>query len=178
MSLIPFEGTTIIYNRAYYLHKGIASYGFIDESFALLNQRFSPMLAHQHNGTLWEEWWLNGSGRTGKFVDNGRTRSDAQTESAFAPALFAEYLLGVTPIDVGMKTILVKKMPHSIKDISGSMPTPFGLVNIQWKIKADEHGELMVDVPKGVELIVDLSTMNGQQGEMKKLTAGQHTVNF
>jgi hypothetical protein len=174
----PNGMTVVSPAMSYYLHKGIANYGFIDESFALLNQRFSPMLAPQYNGTLWEEWWLNGTGRSGKFVDNGRTRSDAQTESAFAPALFAEYILGVRPIEFGMKTLLIKRMPHSIKDISGLVPTPFGLVKVEWQNNANNHGKLKVDIPKNIELVIDLSMMNGKQGELKKLTAGQHTVNF
>ena len=37
------------------------------------------------NGTLWEEWWRNGTGRTGEFQK--RTRSDAQTESVFPPTV-------------------------------------------------------------------------------------------
>ena len=81
---------------SYFLHQGIAYYGHVDASFDLLRKRFDHMLASQHNGTLWEEWWLDGTGRSGKF-DSRQTRSDAQTESAFIPALFAEFLLGVKP---------------------------------------------------------------------------------
>ncbi len=163
---------------SYFLHKGLANYGYIDQSFTLFKRRFDKMLNENSQGTLWEEWWLNGTGRSGTFIDNGRTRSSAQTESAFAPALFAEYLLGVTPVDIGMKTIMVKRMQHKIKDMAGAVPTPFGILNIEWQIKENDHGVLIVEVPKGVELIVDLSTMNGKPGEIQKLAVGQHKLSF
>ena len=53
---------------SYFLHKGIAQYGHVDASFDLLRKRFDHMLAPQYNGTLWEEWWLDGTGRTGNWT--------------------------------------------------------------------------------------------------------------
>ena len=72
---------------SYFLHKGLCEYGYVEESFELLRSRFDKMLKPEHNGTLWEEWWIKGTGRSGKF-NSTKTRSDAQTESAFPPALF------------------------------------------------------------------------------------------
>ena len=72
------------------------------------------MLAPEHNGTLWEEWWLKGTGRTGKF-NSTKTRSDAQTESCFPPALFGEYLLGVQPIKPGFEEVVISLCSSDFK---------------------------------------------------------------
>jgi len=100
------SGITLVTSAmSYFLHKGLCNFGFIDESFELFRSRFDKMLQPEYNGTLWEEWWLDGTGRSGKFQGE-RTRSDARTESAFAPALFAEFLLGVKVTKPGMKEAL------------------------------------------------------------------------
>tara|TARA_B100001093_G_scaffold109462_1_gene101738 strand:- start:653 stop:1108 length:456 start_codon:yes stop_codon:yes gene_type:complete len=92
---------------SYFLHKGIAYFGGVDASFDLLRKRFDHVLAPKHNGTLWEEWWMDGTGRSGKF-DSRQTRSDAQNESEFIPALFAEFLLGINPLIPEMKLMSVE----------------------------------------------------------------------
>jgi len=167
--------TVVTPAMSYYLHKGIANYGYIDESFALLNQRFSHMLAPQTNGTLWEEWWLNGTGRSGKFVDNGRTRSDAQTESAFAPALFAEFLVGLEPISPGMTTIKLVNRQHSIKDIAATIPTPNGKLKVSWLKEANQK-KLKITIPKGVQVALDSVTFSGNSYAGTTLSEGVHQL--
>lgn len=163
--------TVVTPAMSYYLHKGIANYGFIDESFALLNQRFEHMLEPQYNGTLWEEWWLNGTGRSGKFVDNDRTRSDAQTESAFSPALFAQFLVGVEPISPGMKTIKLTNRHHSIKDLTAEIPTPNGKLKVAWLVENDNK-HLKLTIPKGVQVELDSSSFFGNSYAGTTLSEG------
>ncbi len=165
--------TVVTPAMSYYLHKGIANYGYIDESFALLNQRFSPMLAPQTNGTLWEEWWLNGTGRSGKFVDNGRTRSDAQTESAFAPALFAQFLVGVEPMSPGLEKIKLFNRQHSVKDISAIIPTPYGELSVTWLVDNDEK-QLKLNIPKGIQVELDSVTFSENSFAGAMLSEGDH----
>ena len=66
---------------SYFLHKGLCEYGYTDESFELFRRRFDKMLAPTTNQTLWEEWWVDSTGRSGRRMP--KSRSDAQTESAF-----------------------------------------------------------------------------------------------
>ncbi|NRB64189.1 MAG: family 78 glycoside hydrolase catalytic domain, partial [Saprospiraceae bacterium] len=84
---------------SYFLHKGLCEYDQIDASFSLFNKRFDKMLQPQYNGTLWEEWWLDATGRSGRLTP--KPRSDAHTESAFPPALIGNYLLGIEPTQPG-----------------------------------------------------------------------------
>ena len=86
---------------SYFLHAGLCEAGAVDASWELAWNRFEHMLEPQSNGTLWEEWWLGGSGRSGVFRPVPSGRSDAQTESAFFPGLFARYVLGIEPTEPG-----------------------------------------------------------------------------
>lgn len=142
---------------SYFLHKGLCNYGYVDESFELFQRRFDKMLQPGYNGTLWEEWWLDGTGRTGKF-QGGRTRSDAQTESAFAPALFAEYLLGVTPTAPGMKEVVISRKQQGM-NIEGKTPTPSGILLVKWKYTKENKGSLEVEVPANTIAKVDLKSL-------------------
>ena len=116
---------------SYFLHKGLCDFGYVNESFDLFKLRFDKMLENNHNGTLWEEWWLDATGRSGQ-LSKIKTRSDAQTESAFAPALFAEFLLGLKVIKPGMSIVEISKPETTIKHIQASVPTPQGDLEIEW----------------------------------------------
>ncbi|TMU57319.1 family 78 glycoside hydrolase catalytic domain [Flagellimonas algicola] len=143
---------------SYYLHKGLADYGYIDESFELLRSRFDKMLALNTNGTLWEEWRLDGTGRSGE-LEIGRTRSDAQTESAFMPELFAKYLLGVVPTKPGMKEIKIYRPKSNINQLEGSVPSPQGNLWVKWDIEMDGVKSLRLDIPGQMKLKLDLKSL-------------------
>lgn len=176
---------------SYFLHKGLSDYGYVDESFSLFRRRFDMMLDESTNQTLWEEWWLDGSGRTGKFM-GGRTRSDAQTESAFPPALFAEYLLGLKVTQPGMREIEISCPDSEIKNINADVPTPLGNLNIEWNFDKNNGGELLVDVQEEMELKVNLDSfkakkiasfiLDGKTIETQNSTVilknGKHSIRF
>lgn len=140
---------------SYFLHKGLCEYGYIDESFELFRRRFDMMLDENTNQTLWEEWWLDGTGRTGKF-QGGRTRSDAQTESAFPPALFAEYLVGIQVTKPGMKEVQIKKTKTSLTNIESIIPSPEGDLFVKWN---NSDGELELDIPGEMLVKLDLNSL-------------------
>jgi hypothetical protein len=142
---------------SYFLHKGLCGNGYIDESLEMFRNRFDKMLQPQYNGTLWEEWWLDAIGRSGK-LQKGRTRSDAQTESAFPPALFAEFLLGLEVTEPGMREIEIKRPATEIKNIESLIPTPRGNVKVEWKID-DEKGNLILNIPDETKVKVPRSSL-------------------
>ena len=149
---------------SYFLHKGIAQYGHVDASFDLLRKRFDHMLAPQYNGTLWEEWWPDGTGRGGK-LDNRITRSDAQTESAFMPALFAEFLLGVKPSMPGMKEMTLEMPQTKIKKINSGIPTPLGHFVVKWNRTNAREKLLQLKVPEGMVVRLDLKSLEITAGK-------------
>ena len=138
---------------SYFLLKGLAYYGYEEASLELLHERFKKMLDKNTNQTLWEEWWLDGSGRTGKFM-GGRTRSDAQTESVFPPALFTEFLLGINPTKPGLKEFTLVKPSVNSKNIKATLPTPNGLLKINWSLK--NQCILKLTIPKST--LINLNT--------------------
>jgi hypothetical protein len=153
---------------SYFLHKGIAQYGHVDASFDLLRRRFDHMLAPQFNGTLWEEWWLDGTGRSGK-LDNRITRSDAQTESAFMPALFAEFLLGVQPSIPGMKEVIIQVPQTKIKKIASVVPSPLGILNVNWNRANSKEKILQLKIPMGMKAKLDLESFKIPLGKTIKI---------
>jgi hypothetical protein len=139
------------------LLQGLCHIGELDLAIGMLTERFEPMLANGDNGTLWEEWWLHGTGRGGKFARmNGR--SDAQTESAFAPWIFARYVLGLEPRGIGCNEVVIRYLPADRMDRrSGSIPTPLGTFGIQWT-KEGRHISCNVSSPSGIRVRLDLAS--------------------
>ena len=144
---------------SYFLHEGLAANGYEKASMKLLHDRFKPMLKNDTNRTLWEEWWRDGTGRTGKFQK--RTRSDAQTESVFPPALIAKYVFGLQATKPGMKEIVITKPNFNFKSIEGEFPTPHGLVSVNWEIK--NKSILNIKVPKGIIAKIDIESLNNNK---------------
>jgi alpha-L-rhamnosidase len=133
---------------SYFLHAGLCETGYTDESLDLLYERFAHMLEPQKNGTLWEEWWLDGTGRSGSFRPFPQGRSDAQTESSFPPALFTRYLLGIEPVEPGMRKVLIHPVSSKL-ECKGAIPTPSGLLEVEWK-----GSEVAVKAPDGIEVVL------------------------
>ncbi len=162
---------------SYFLHKGLAENGYIDESLNMLHQRFKRMLNPETNGTLWEEWWRNGTGRTGKFQE--RTRSDAQTESVFPPALFVKYLLGITVTKPGIKEIEITKPNTSLTQIEAEIPIKSEFLFIEWNL--DSENKLFLRIPSGTKVKLDLQSLKSTKNIIinnKLLNEGQYQKDF
>jgi hypothetical protein len=175
---------------SYFLHKGICEAGYVEESFRQFRERFDKMLLPGTNQTLWEEWFVDGTGRTGKLQK--KTRSDAQTESAFPPALIVKYIFGLEPLSPGMQEIGLSLTQSGIPEISGSFPTVHGELRLSIKLSAGK-GEMSLTIPPGVKIIVDLDSfkdlgytlpsLNGEQvfygpGKTLTLEKGDHILRF
>ena len=170
---------------SYFFHKGLCEQGYIDESFSMFRQRFDKML-NFGNHTLWEEWWLDGSGRSGTFVKM-LTRSDAQTESSFFPALAAEYLVGVKPLAPGLQKVALNYVNTQIKDIDANIPSTYGNIHIQRKMNGTTSGVIQVTIPQGVTLDLQTATFPSEvtvdgksikDKQVYELNAGQHQIEF
>lgn len=148
--------TVVTPAMSYFLHKGLANYGYVDESLGLFRRRFNKMLLPNTNQTLFEEWWLDKTGRSGKVKPT--SRSDAQTESCFPPALFGEFLLGVKPTQPGMKEVEIYRTSSSLTHIEGQVPSPYGLLAVNWVFEKT-GGELKIDIPKGMQVKLHLNSL-------------------
>jgi len=179
---------------SYYLHAGLCRHGYVTESLNLLQTRFRHMLKPGSNGTLWEEWWLDGTGRTGKLVKK-MTRSDAQTESAFVPTLLAEFVLGVRPTRPGLQEVTLCRSDTGLRTVAGAIPSPEGVLQVHWRFNAGPGGELQVTIPGAMRVTLDLTSLglgterpvvvDGRPHEAANegtthltLTRGKHQVQF
>jgi hypothetical protein len=144
---------------SYFLHAGLCEAGYTDKSWDLLRSRFAHMLTPNGNGTLWEEWWLDGTGRRGTLRRIASGRSDAQTESAFFPGLFARYILGVEPTQPGLREVVLRYYPcNQLPRRRGTLPTPFGILGVTWEITSSEI-EISLQTPENTTVRVDLASL-------------------
>lgn len=145
---------------SYFLHAGLCEAGYADQSWDLLRTRFSHMLSSSGNGTLWEEWWLDGTGRSGTFRPISSGRSDAQTESVFFPGLFTRYILGIEPVRPGFRDVVLRHYPSKkLPQRRGEVPTPSGILGVSWENTPSEF-EINLQVPLNTTVRVDLKSLN------------------
>lgn len=150
---------------SYFLGAGLCEAGYEDESWKILWDRFGHMLEEGTNGTLWEEWWLDGSGRSGSFKQIATGRSDAQTESAFFGGLFARYILGIEPVAPGLSEVVLRYHASALlHQRRGGIPTPRGLLEVAWDI-SDEEIQLQLNIPMGTSVKIDLSSLGATEGD-------------
>jgi hypothetical protein len=157
------EITMVTPAMSYALHVGLCRYGYVEDSLRVFRQRFDHMLSPDTNKTLWEEWWLDGTGRSGK-LRKGKTRSDAQTESAFPPALFGEYLLGVRPTAPGFKEVELFRSPSGLSHVAGTVPSPLGPLSVKWGRSESGGNQLEVIVPHAMRVRLNAFSLALQPG--------------
>jgi len=145
---------------SYFLHAGLCRYGYVEDSLRMFRERFDHMTRTDSNRTFWEEWWLDGTGRNGVLA-RMRTRSDAQTESAFAPMLFAEYVLGIRPTQPGLSEVTLFRSQSGLSQIEGAFPSPEGTLVVRWNLNGNGGGELDLKVPGSMRLKLDLASLVG-----------------
>ena len=151
------------------LHYGLCRYGHVRESLALLQRRFNRMLDPETNRTIWEEWWRDGTARSGVFQK--RTRSDAQTESAFPPALFGEFILGIRPLKPGLREVELTVPDCGLAVIEGSIPSPKGILSVRWDMA---ERDLLIEIPQGMQVRFVLPS----DASIQILNNGNHHVRF
>lgn len=155
--------TVVTPAMSYFLHKGLCNYGYTDESLALFRRRFDKMLLPNTNQTLFEEWWLDKTGRSG--LAKPSSRSDAQTESCFPPALFGEFLLGVKPTQAGMREVEVCRADSNLSQIEGQVPSPYGLLSVHWAFEKT-GGQLKLEVPSGMQVKLNRKSLQNKAPKM------------
>ena len=178
---------------SHFLHAGLCEAGYADQSWDLLWARFAHMLAPETNGTLWEEWWLDASGRNGRRTPRPSGRSDAQTESAFPPALFSRYILGIQPTSPGLREVVLRYYPSNrLLQRRGMIPTPSGPLEVRWDISPAEF-RISLRIPPATTVRVDLVSLgvpsppqiilNGKpispsevKNSFAEISAGDHTL--
>jgi hypothetical protein len=135
----------------YWVAEGLFRAGYGKEALVILKTRFRHML-DAGLGTLWEEWSLTASYRSGEWQP--QSRSTAQAEASFPPYTFMRWLLGVEPVAPGWSETLIHVPQAGVKRVSGTVPLPDGMLTLKWT-----DGCLKVTVPPGPRVALALDGM-------------------
>ena len=121
--------------------------------------------------TFWEDFnldWLEGSGRIDELVPDGVKdlhgdygaycyigfRHSLCHGWASGPAAFlSRYVLGITPVEPGCKTVRIAPKLGDLRFVEGTYPTPYG--NIHVIHKYNTKGEIVskIEAPEGVTVV-------------------------
>ena len=89
------------------------------------------------------------------FMPDRLTRSHCHAWSA-APVYFLGMLvLGITPLSKGLESILFSPKPCGLKWANGSVPTPYGTIDINWRIK-DKIMDIFLSKPENIQCEIEI----------------------
>ena len=176
----------------HYVAEALFTSGHGNEALSMLKNRYGNM---KKNGsqTLWEEWSMSVTKRTGRFEPNNR-RAYAQGENAFPAYSLMRWVLGVQPVKPGMSEVLLTCNLCGLSKIKGAVPSPKGVIHMAWN-KGKKEISIEVQIPEGLDVEVDLSSedikekkmisLDGQEFAIEKqsngsfdIPAGKHILKF
>ena len=176
----------------HYVAEALFTSGHGNEALSLLKNRYGNM-KKDGSQTLWEEWSLTVSKRTGRFEPNNK-RANAQGENTFPAYSLTRWVLGIEPVKPGMAEVILSCNLCGLTEVKGAMPTPKGIFHVAWE-NGKKGISLEVEVPDGMFVKVDLNSedltekkmvsLDGQNFVINKLTggtievpAGKHILKF
>ena len=65
--------------------------------------------------------------------------------------LLSSYVLGIRPGSAGFRDAIFDPRPGSLTSAKGSVPTPHGLINVEWQRNGDVI-ESRIETPEGVKI--------------------------
>jgi hypothetical protein len=96
----------------------------------------------------------------GQMIDQGATAfwegfdgTASRCHAWSASPLFhlSEQLLGVQRMSPGWKQVRIAPVPCGLEFARGVVPTPFGLIKVEWESVGDDQLAVRVDLPEGIE---------------------------
>jgi hypothetical protein len=169
----------------HYLAESLFMTGHSTQAISVLKDRYRHM-RKEGSETLWEEWSLTVSKRSGKFAPES-ARCNTQGEHTFLCYSLMRWILGIHPTKPGMAEV---ELSYNQREIKGSMPSPKGIISVEWKALKDGIS-LEVDIPRGVRAYVNLNNLNlnkksctldGKSFRLAKnnpeIPSGKHIMNF
>jgi len=124
----------------YYLYGFLSETGEIETVINDMEKRWGEMLRYDST-TCWEVF--------PGFYENSRTRSYCHAWSTIPAMLMQKFLLGIKRDEDGFKKISIVMKDTSLKWCRGSVPTPYGDIEVTWD-KYDK--EFLVRIPEQIEI--------------------------
>ena len=154
----------------YFMLRAMAKAGKYKECMDIIKQFWGAML-DMGATTFWEDFnldWLENASRIdepvpagkkdihgdcGAYCYKGLRHSLCHGWASGPTAWLTEYVLGVSVLEPGCKTIQIKPNLGNLKWVKGSFPTPFGIVTIKHTKLANGKVKTMFHAPAGVKVI-------------------------
>jgi alpha-L-rhamnosidase len=140
----------------HYISEALFMSGHGNDALKLLRERYRKMY-EEGSGTLWEDWGLTVTKRSGEFVIKPSI-CNIQAENTYLAHSLPRWLLSVVPSKPGMKEVIVTCNFCGLSDIKGSIPTPYGNISVSWK-ETKKGKYLQLEVPEGIRAFADLKKM-------------------
>ncbi len=119
--------------------------GRFDLALQFIRERWGKRMVGKGATSTYEEWYQNGSWRSGGF--SGFLRSNSHAWSACPAEFLIRNLMGLEIVEPGCGKLRLQPRETSF-DYNVIYPTPRGPVNVK-----RESGEIRIDVPRNVEVL-------------------------
>ena len=129
---------------AYYLLEALAVADRGEEAIAFIRKKWGKMI-EKGATTFWEEWQRAGTFRNG-FWD-ARPRSYCHSWSAAPTPWLSRHHLGIR-VDKPRAPLVFAPHAGGLSQAQGSVPTCYGVIDVEWKIKDGEFHASLKGVPK------------------------------
>jgi hypothetical protein len=137
-----------------YILQALAKAGLRDEAVSLIRDKWGAMLDRGAT-TFWELWEPTGS--------------LCHAWSASPLYHLSQQVLGATPTAAGWRKVRVAPTLGKLEYARGVVPSPHGLLRIEWEKGGEDQLAVRLDIPDGME--VEFTT---PAGETRLLDAGSH----
>jgi alpha-L-rhamnosidase len=158
----------------HYIVEALFKAGHGEAALALVKDRYMHMNI-EGSSTLWEEWGMTVSFRTGKFEPNS-SRTVSQAENTFISYSLSNWLLGIHPSQPGLAEITIKPNMGGLQEISGVMPSPKGNIPVKW-IKTKKGMTLEIEIPDGMDGLLDMNEIGSKTLLLDGKNMGEPTGN-
>ncbi|MBN1673969.1 MAG: family 78 glycoside hydrolase catalytic domain [Kiritimatiellae bacterium] len=118
--------------------------GRFELALDLIRRRWGRRMVDKGATSVFEEWYQNGSWRSGRF--HGFLRTHSHAWSAFPADFLIRHLMGLEILEPGCGRLRVAPKKTDF-DYMAAFPTPLGTVSAEWKA-----GEMTVSADDGIQL--------------------------
>lgn len=125
----------------YYLYQAMVFAGCEKLVFDDMKERWGEMIRYDSTN-CWEVF--------PGFYENGRTRSYCHSWSATPAYFMLRYLSGICMLENGFNKITFKKCPVDLKWCRCNIPTPYGMISVDWSCK-DGNYEVFLELPEEIQ---------------------------
>lgn len=154
----------------YYMLEALAKAGKYDEAMDIIKQFWGGMLDLGAT-TFWEDFnidWLDNAGRIDEMPQEGKVdvhksygnycysklrHSLCHGWASGPTSWLSRHVLGVEIVEPGFKAIRINPHLGSLDHVSGTIPTPHGVISVEHKRDSKGHVRTTYSVPEGIKVL-------------------------